>query len=492
MIQGGIEVTFNGIKITEYLDVTQEFSPFKGVDYVPATRERSGDTSGEDFLYLKHGAKTIPMPYISRNNRWLNYDRLEEALNVSEPKELIFSHTPDRKYYAVPTGDMDTSETWDQTSGTITWFIPEGIAYSTTVKTFAATVTNSVLKVQVNNEGTGDATLSYDIHNNEENGYIAGVSYLGAWQVGNPLELDNATAIKSVWKYNLGGYSKLITGTVNTGYVPIIDSQHSKTGSWSKHTNQGVDTLQPSTGSGNQYHGPTMMYTFDATKNWEVQFRLWMALSKVEGGGIMGLVMSTDDGSYRTGVALHKDQRYDARFVWKAYDGIPTGKGASSTRKTSSTRNIFQETKNKLSSWKKGTYRMVKKGSIVTIYFPDGGSYVISDSKSDVEYTKLTIFSMSHGTSSPVTRMNWISVKLRIDDVVYETSKDVVNSYPAGSDMYIEGSTSKVYLENAPIASSPGSTFFKVPPGETEIEFYYSDFVSRSPDVVVTLQEVFN
>ena len=77
------------------------------------------------------------------------------------------------------------------------------------------------------------------------------------------------------------------------------------------------------------------------------------------------------------------------------------------------------------------------------------------------------------------------------DNVEY--LKDIPNRYPEDSVVYVDGEAGKVYVDGIPSQQDEvkGSKYFKVPPGETKVQFYYSDFSDPPPTVEARIREAF-
>ena len=74
-----------------------------------------------------------------------------------------------------------------------------------------------------------------------------------------------------------------------------------------------------------------------------------------------------------------------------------------------------------------------------------------------------------------------------------KTWLDIPNRYPSGSIVAIDGKSRKVYMDGIQRAADEvrGSKYFNVPPGETKIQFYYSNFCSPPPMITAKIQEAY-
>ena len=76
--------------------------------------------------------------------------------------------------------------------------IPDGVAHSTTYRTFnTSTTSNGKTKIALTNNGTVDAFPIIRIKHNSENGYIGLVNQTGAFELGNPEKADTEVVKQS-------------------------------------------------------------------------------------------------------------------------------------------------------------------------------------------------------------------------------------------------------------------------------------------------------
>ncbi|MFR4146647.1 MAG: distal tail protein Dit [Mediterraneibacter gnavus] len=122
---------FNDIELGKYIEVLQGFTPFVGADWNPSF-VKAEKQNGSDFAYTSYENKQIVMPFTIEGNLEEKYDALQKALKVDEPKKLVFGNVPNKCFYAIPSGTLEFSEETEFLGeGTITWLIPDGVAYST-------------------------------------------------------------------------------------------------------------------------------------------------------------------------------------------------------------------------------------------------------------------------------------------------------------------------------------------------------------------------
>ena len=137
-----LSVKFNDQELGKYLNVLSGFSPFSGVDRETELLDGAESCKGEDYGYTTYKSRTIEMPFEIKGDILASHDAIQKILNVTEPKRLVFGNYPDRYFYAVPDGNFDITQVAMFGKGTITWLIPDGVAYSTKQLPSKTTVQN--------------------------------------------------------------------------------------------------------------------------------------------------------------------------------------------------------------------------------------------------------------------------------------------------------------------------------------------------------------
>lgn len=85
----------------------------------------------------------------------------------------------------------------------------------------------------------------------------------------------------------------------------------------------------------------------------------------------------------------------------------------------------------------------------------------------------------------------FIDLSFRTDSVTY--LHDIPNRYKAGEVLTVDGPSAKMYINGIPSLNDEavGSKYFKAPPGETKVEFYYSDFSDPAPTITAKIREAY-
>lgn len=480
----GLEVKYGGVNIGKYINVLKGFTPFSGPDWDVSLSD-DGMRRGSEFEYITYKHKIIQMPFEISGDILEKYDKLCAALNVDEPKELVFSSVPDRMFYAVPSGDFDFEQISMFGSGTINWIVVDGLAHSTTEKTFqAAENASGVLEATVTNAGTESVPVSYDIVHNHENGFIGIVSEYGILQYGSADEVDDEAREKSevLLKYTKpSDYSAMTEGK---GILASNDT-FPMTGKFTGYED-GWLRLQ-SSGSGSSWHGAARQVTLPADSsgnsgavNFVAQTKIWFETSDASQDGLLEFVVGDTDGNHLASIHLLK--------------GVGTAECTPifQVQAKEKGRISYVPNSNSVTNRNNGNMEIRKSGELFEFLF--GGKtypYRVPEAK-DKKALTLTIFIGQYANrANPVNQMAFGTMSFRKDNVQYRV--DIPNRYAEGDVITIDGETTKMYVNGVPALGDEvkGSKHFHVPPGESKIQFYFSEFCDPAPDVTVRIREAY-
>ena len=481
-----LTVKFNGVDITEYITVLDGFTVHSGINWDPSCVSVSGK-NGESFTHTRYKAKEIPMPFAIKGDINTKYDEISKALSVSDPKELTFSNIPDRMFYAIPKGDFKFTEV-NKTSGigTITWLIPDGLAHSTTEKTFQASENASgVLEATVSNSGTESVPVSYDITHNHENGFIGIVSEYGVLQYGSADEADDEAREKSevLLKYTKpSDYSAMTEGKgilASNDTFPMGGSFAGYEDGWLR--------LQTA-GSGSSWHGAARQVTLPADSsgnsgavNFKAEASIWFQTSKATEVGLLEFVIGDENGEHLASIHIVKSSESDSMC-----SAIFQVQAAEKKRIR------YEPNADSATSSKNGLISISKSGELFEFVF-GGKTYTFRvPEAAEKKGLTITIFIGQYANSvNPVSNMAFGKMSFRKDNVQYRVN--IPNRYAEGDVITIDGETTKMYVNGVPALGDEvkGSKHFHVPPGESKIQFYFSEFCDPKPDVTVRIREAY-
>lgn len=484
-----LSVKVNGVELNKYLKVTDLR---RGIGPTRSNSlQKLGMTHGEHYLGYSKGAKIYEMDFVLRYDLILKRRELAGILDVAEPVQVIFGDEPDKYVMAVPEGDIDVAEKNFLGFGTIKWVIPSGYAHSVSESVYTATPnSDGILAMQIANNGTETAELSFKATMTDDNGFLGAVGPLGAMEFGSISEVDGYVDMAetvyndqmvpsdaSKWTVN-GGYISWLNS--NAGLPNKVQGSFSWTGETLKATNFGTAFTD------NRWYGPTVSKaikakTSDGKSDGNFVHRFWLNHKSKKKARCVG----------RQEVNLSNGKDPIATFV--IYDDI-----ANSVR-TCLEFTLFGIKQARIVADKDfqefyGTVEIMKIGNEITFKV-----YNIDTKKT---ITK-TYYDDRLGTAKITHKTYWCSrfMNLPICDMSLNYSffqwigsqefVDVPNRYSVGDVLSYEGSTGKFYV-NDTLAMNDiivGSTDLKIPPGNWTVEFYYSDFGKTPPNIVGTLRE---
>lgn len=477
-------VKFNGAELNQYIDILEGFTPHVGAEWSPDVQTSEGITRGVDFSFTTYKQKSIPMPFTIFENIKENYDALQKVLNVDEPKPLIFEDAPDRVFYAVPSGNLEFEETGCLGTGTITWLIPDGVSHAVTERSFPAAVNESgILEATIINSGTESAPVDYTITHNAENGYIGIVSDQGVIELGSVAELDGETVEKSEALLNYRSYSDY-SGMTSGG---IFFAEYGMSGTFKETTCEDVSWLDiNSAGTGTGWHGAAKTITLPTDSNGEVgaqnfalQSKVWFRPENVSQLGIIEYAIADEDGAHLMSIRIAK---WDTARETAALIFCIAGQEVKRVE--------FASMHSQLMVHDAGQFYMSKSGGKFEFYF--GESYQFE--RTDLEEKKaktVSIFIGQRDNYPMVEKMRIQYLNFRKDNVA--KWNEIPNRYQPGDVIYIDGKTTKVYVNGIQSAGDvvKGSNFFRAPPGETKVQFYCSDFCENKPEITAKIREAY-
>ena len=484
-----LSVKFNGYELGEYIDVLQGFTALSGTDWTPDVTSIIGLKRGAEFNYTTHKSKMIPMPFCILEDMESKYDKLEHILNVDEPKPLIFENMPDRIFYAVPTGDLDFDEISILGVGTITWLIPDGLAHSTTEKEFMATINDDgIMETTIVNNGTESVPISYEITHNHENGYIGIVSEYGAMQFGQISERDEEVKQKSEVLLNYANGQEIYNALTKGG---AFISPYLNNGAFRVNTVDNVKYLEidsNNVGSGSYWHGAGGYKKIPADANGHVGAKNFKASAKVWFQGTAARQQGAIDFCISNGSDIIASFQ-----IWDGQTGTHQSYVDMFIGKTLKKRYTYNADASGWSSRNDGQIYIQKSGELFTFGFGTERYQFREPSMKDVEADQINVF-LSLASGDTYWQMTWACVEkisFRTDSVDY--NYDIPNRYPSGTIVTINGEEGRIYVDGVPHMEDEitGTQYFLAPPGETTVQFTYSDFSEPVPTIKARIREAY-
>lgn len=487
-----LSVRFNDIELGKYIKVLQGFTPFVGADWNPSF-VKAEKQNGSDFAYTSYENKQIVMPFTIEGNLEENYDALQKALKVDEPKKLVFGNVPNKCFYAIPSGTLEFSEETEFLGeGTITWLIPDGVAYSTAEFSFDGVQKDGYQTITIQNNGTEWADVDYEITHQHENGFIGLVSQYGVIQLGKEEEADGENYEASEELFN--GYG-LFQDDHGTSYQ---NPENTTRGTLEVRNIAGhnVMALKGGQATSGYWNGgmKTLTIPVDSegrrgAKNFYCYTQHWFEAGLMGQTGAQTIAFLTGDNKVICAMSINKSDTVGntAHVDWFA----PQNKKIKTLdfQPTSYEDNPFNL---KMGG---GHNDFLKEGDKLRIFWYGKYYHFTIPEIKDMVCEKIQVWIGQWGSrdlgNQLVTHNYLKSIWFRKDNV--EKYRDVPNRYRAGDVVSIDGESTKVYVNGMPAKGDEinGSNYPKVPPGTTEVQFCYSSFSSPPPHIKAKIREVY-
>lgn len=395
-----------------------------------------------------------------------------------ENRVIRFADEPNAHY----TGTLEEIESPDpgliSVTAKMSFYCADPYLISDTITTVTAKSVNGVLTANVINDSSGEVYPTYRIKHTKENGYIGIVSSSGALEIGNKEEMDGHTYETSEVLFDgFGSFEDYegagpVSNDVATTSGTLTRDKGTQDWLWNRSNPSKFACKRiklPADSKG--VVGASSFYLW-----WESQFET----GRMGQTGLQQIALTDADDKLIAAFSLFKsDKTANGAYVFFY--------GPSSRYKlfvfTPNNKNLFS------SQQRRGYEDILKIGNKLRFYY-NGRYYETSISglaDKAVTYCYVVIGdwgnrtgSTDHVTINGVGRM--YGKKLNV-----ENWADDPNRYKAGSEMVVNTESDSITVDGLPRNDDlvTGSEFFALPPGESKIEFYASDWCKGDPEITV-------
>lgn len=483
---GLLTVTYKGEKLPiKIVKVNRNLSA-----PISSNLKKIGIRNGKDFDYVTQEEKQIAIEYVINNGTAENLKdfrrKMAKLLTSDKMGKLIFSDEPNLYYNAILNGEPTLDEEYLQSSGIITFIVPDGIAHSTIQKTFQASLNHErVMETTISNTGTESVPVDYEIKHNHENGFIGIVSEYGVIQLGHVNEMDMEEKEKSEYLLNYRQASQY--DAMRSGSGIFFDPSYGKSGTFGTYNYDNKTWVSlASAGAGPGWHGaartidlPPDQTGISGSTNFAMQGKVWFRPTATNQCGIIEYCIADKNGRHLASARIAKwNPVTDTALLILCVNGKEMK------------RVEFNSALSELFVHNRGDFYISKSGRKITFCF--GGLYdfnILEIEKMEAKTVSVFIGQRDNYPIIPKMYLNYLV--FRKDKV--KTWHDVPNRYPSGSTVTIDGKSRKIYVDGVHRAADEvlGSKYFNVPPGETKIQFYYSDFCTPPPTITAKIQEAY-
>lgn len=483
---GLLTVTYKGEKLPiKIVKVNRNLSA-----PISSNLKKIGIRSGKDFDYVTQEEKQIAIEYVINNGTAENlkdFRRKMAKLLISDKMgKLIFSDEPNLYYNAILNGEPTLDEEYLQSSGIITFIVPDGIAHSTIQKTFQASLNHErVMEMTISNTGTESVPVDYEIKHNRENGFIGIVSEYGVIQLGHVDEMDMEEKEKSEYLLNYRQASQY--EAMRSGSGIFFDPSYGKSGTFGTYNYDNKSWVSlASAGVGSGWHGaaktvdlPPDQTGVSGSANFAMQGKVWFRPTATNQCGIIEYCIADKNGRHLASARIAKwNPVTDTALLILCVNGKEMK------------RVEFNSALSELFVHNRGDFYISKSGRKIIFCF--GGLYDFNIPEIEKMEAKTVSVFIGQRDNYPIIPKMYLNYLVFRKDKV-KTWLDIPNRYPSGSIVTIDGKSRKVYMDGIQRAADEvlGSKYFNVPPGETKIQFYYSDFCTPPPTIMAKIQEAY-
>lgn len=483
---GLLTVTYKGEKLPiKIVKVNRNLSA-----PISSNLKKIGIRNGKDFDYVTQEEKQIAIEYVINNGTAENLKdfrrKMAKLLTSDKMGKLIFSDEPNLYYNAILNGEPTLDEEYLQSSGIITFIVPDGIAHSTIQKTFQASLNHErVMETTISNTGTESVPVDYEIKHNHENGFIGIVSEYGVIQLGHVNEMDMEEKEKSEYLLNYRQASQY--EAMRSGSGIFFDPSYGKSGTFGTYNYDNKSWVSlASAGVGSGWHGaartvdlPPDQTGVSGSANFAMQGKVWFRPTATNQCGIIEYCIVDKNGRHLASARIAKwDPVTDTALLILCVNGKEMK------------RVEFNSALSELFVHNRGDFYIFKSGKKIIFCF--GGLYDFNIPEIEKMEAKTVSVFIGQRDNYPVIPKMYLNYLVFRKDKV-KTWLDIPNRYPSGSIVTIDGKSRKVYMDGIQRAADEvrGSKYFNVPPGETKIQFYYSNFCSPPPTITAKIQEAY-
>ncbi|AWN65535.1 phage tail protein [Lactococcus lactis subsp. lactis] len=488
------------------------------------TNNTQAKKEGVDVIVSSRGPRNISFDYIIKGTFFdeinINKQKLSSYINSEITLGLIFEDEPNKVWYALPDGEQSFST--ENKSGTLTFIVPEGHAYSTYTNVLNSDNSGGVkgsithnddgsVDITINNQGTLPTWIDLKLTNNHDNGYfgIAGVN--GSLELGNREEADGETIQHSDILYdskNDPKFDKFVsaagqphpewTGAGTNGTIGYQEYNYkSSNGQQRKMT--GVKLIDPGPQTG--FRGgmtelvlpPDSNGDFGAV-NFYAWFRLFTWTTVLGQTGVMQILFTDENDEFVAGYGTLKDDKTGNIGTVGFWIGGPNkGEWKNIPYVANNGEQTGLKDNNTMLNDNRGALDFFKQGATLGFYWKGGHQTIVVPELEDVAIHKVKFFfgNWSPNISPKGTMTHMVIREFWCRKDFVNTWNDLPNRYKNGSVVEIDMSSGDVSKDGISAITEVvnGTEPFSIPPGISQIKIIQSSWNNIPPDVEISWKE---
>lgn len=486
------------------------------------TNNTQAKKEGVDVIASSRGPRNISFDYLIKGTFFseinANKQKLASYINSEDTLGLVFEDEPNKVWYALPDGEQSFST--ENKSGTLTFIVPEGHAYSIYTNVLNSDNSGGVdgsitpnadgsVDITINNQGTLPTWIDLKLTNNHDNGYfgIAGVN--GSLELGNREEVDGVTIRHSDVLYDSKTdpkFSKFVSaagqphpewaGAGTNGTIGYQEYNY-KSSNGQQKTMKGVKLINPGSQTGFRGGMAELVLPPDSNGdsgavNFYAWFRLFTWTTALGQTGVMQILFTDKNDKFVAGYGTLKDDKTgntgtvgfwiggDKKGQWKhipyvANNGEQTGLKDNNTMLNDN----------------RGALDFFKQGSTLGFYWKGGHQTIVVPELEDVAIHKVKFFFGNWSTNPRGTMTHMVIRDFWCRKDFVNTWNDLPNRYKNGSVVEIDMASGNVSKDGISAITEVvnGTEPFSIPPGISQIKIIQSSWNNTPPDVEISWKE---
>ena len=477
---------------------------------------------GVDVITSSRGPRNISFDYLIKGTFFseinANKQRLASYINSEDTLGLVFEDEPNKVWYALPDGEQSFST--ENKSGTLTFIVPEGHAYSTYTNVLNSDNSGGVdgsitpnadgsVDITINNQGTLPTWIDLKLTNNHDNGYFAVIGLKGALELGNREEVDGVTIQHSDVLYDSKTdpkFSKFVsaagrphpewTGAGTNGTIGYQEYNY-KSSNGQQKTMKGVKLIDPGSQTGFRGGMTELVLPPDSNGdsgavNFYAWFRLFTWTTVLGQTGVMQILFTDENDEFVAGYGTLKDDKTgnigtvgfwiggDKKGQWKhipyvANNGEQTGLKDNNTMLNDN----------------RGQLDFAKQGATLGFYWKGGHQTIVVPELEDVAIHKVKFFFGNWSTNPRGTMTHMVIRDFWCRKDFVNTWNDLPNRYKNGSVVEIDMASGNVSKDGISAITEVvnGTEPFSIPPGISQIKIIQSSWNNTPPDIEISWKE---
>lgn len=466
---------------------------------------------GSKVIKTRRKAKEISMTFHVIDGLDVNVarEKLGKIISTTETKQLIFSDNPNFYYEAILTGTIEYTDDGFNADGGFTLLVPKGYSESIDTKilnndnsgsengTIINNADNSV-SVLINNNGTLPIYPTIKVTPTAETGFLAFVGQNGILEIGNPDEADTTTAKSQKLVCDLKTQSDFETNFVpdtswTTSWPTNIDGMPlNSTIGWKddgiriksmKNTdlwNAGVLRYEVPKDDLNNY-----------VKDWHAYFNTLFIQKNLDQCGRFQIHFADENKQPLAAFEIYKGKSGSLATVNFWLIGGDKKLHFYQHHDFDATTGKADNNGSPLFGPSKGGQAIIKQGNKLSFYWKGvAQTYLLGDLAAQTNLAYVYVVEAKRYNYQMVADTSLRAFKLT--NLNNEYTVDIPNKYQPEDEVKVDMDKSKITVNDLGANSdyNTGSTFFGIPPGESQkLDIVYSNFTTSPPKVEIEWKE---